>query len=510
MKKLILLLALGIFSTTQAVTTTIRHEQIKAFIVNAFDSFFDSSAVTADRTYTLPDSSGTVALTSDLSAYKLDFSENTGFNKNFGTIASTVSEGDHLHTSIYEPANANIQSHISSTSNPHSSSIANLSDTTITTPLDDQVLTYSSGEWINASTGGGGSEIYWESSVCSSGCDYTTINGAVTAGKKRIVVTGSVTETSDTTMSSGDYNVKLLTNVVVTMNDNQFIYANKVRFDGDGKFIFDHSVKRYLFNSSNTSTILYLNNLTIENQTTGNNKEVIENSGFVYVDGITVDISTAPNSGLKLSKGFVKNITVVGNDTSIYGAIQTVNDANNPVLLENIIFNGTFSTTVSTMTLQANTKINNLTSYTDIFVQLNGTHASNFDARSNDIRVLLNSNDAILNNAHLGAGNLDIGERSNNQISNVTTTGSLDLTDASANNNKISNSQLGSITTVVGDNNSFENTTVDSTANFTVTGGHNKFSTVTHKTNGNWTINGTDIAIADIGTGSVVANNVVY
>lgn len=64
------------------------------------------------------------------------FAKNTGFNKNFGTGAGTVAEGNHLHTGVYEPAdatilkdadigvnveayNANIQSHIASTANPH-------------------------------------------------------------------------------------------------------------------------------------------------------------------------------------------------------------------------------------------------------------------------------------------------------------------------------------------------------------------------------------------------------
>lgn len=40
--------------------------------------------------------------------------------KNTGTAAGTVAAGDHAHSGTYEPANANIQSHISSTANPHS------------------------------------------------------------------------------------------------------------------------------------------------------------------------------------------------------------------------------------------------------------------------------------------------------------------------------------------------------------------------------------------------------
>ncbi|OGV50910.1 MAG: hypothetical protein A2X49_05725 [Lentisphaerae bacterium GWF2_52_8] len=47
--------------------------------------------------------------------------------KNVGTASGTVAAGDHAHTGTYEPANANIQSHISSTSNPHSVTAAQVS-----------------------------------------------------------------------------------------------------------------------------------------------------------------------------------------------------------------------------------------------------------------------------------------------------------------------------------------------------------------------------------------------
>ena len=39
--------------------------------------------------------------------------------KNTGTSAGTVAAGNHTHAGVYEPANANIQTHISSTANPH-------------------------------------------------------------------------------------------------------------------------------------------------------------------------------------------------------------------------------------------------------------------------------------------------------------------------------------------------------------------------------------------------------
>lgn len=44
----------------------------------------------------------------------------TAFNKDFGTIVGTVSEGNHTHSGTYEPSNPNIQTHIATvTGNPH-------------------------------------------------------------------------------------------------------------------------------------------------------------------------------------------------------------------------------------------------------------------------------------------------------------------------------------------------------------------------------------------------------
>jgi len=51
----------------------------------------------------------------------------------------------------YEPANSNIQSHISATNNPHGTTLSNLGETTIVTPADGEVLTYDGSDWKNTS-----------------------------------------------------------------------------------------------------------------------------------------------------------------------------------------------------------------------------------------------------------------------------------------------------------------------------------------------------------------------
>ena len=47
-------------------------------------------------------------------------SKKSAFNVDFGTSHTTVAYGDHAHSGVYEPAATNIQTHIASMSNPHS------------------------------------------------------------------------------------------------------------------------------------------------------------------------------------------------------------------------------------------------------------------------------------------------------------------------------------------------------------------------------------------------------
>jgi len=124
---------------------------------------------TATNTWSLDTTSYSLSSHNHTGVYEPTFSKNTAFNKNFGTEAGTVSEGNHNHSGIYlesetdpvftawdkstgilitenqisnfgsyavsghnhsgtyEPANANIQSHISASSgNPHSVTFAEL------------------------------------------------------------------------------------------------------------------------------------------------------------------------------------------------------------------------------------------------------------------------------------------------------------------------------------------------------------------------------------------------
>jgi len=69
-----------------------------------------------------------------------------------------ISPSGHNHDAAYEPINANIQTHISATDNPHGTTVDLLDDTAITSAADDDVLSFNTtgGNWENKTLAGAG------------------------------------------------------------------------------------------------------------------------------------------------------------------------------------------------------------------------------------------------------------------------------------------------------------------------------------------------------------------
>jgi hypothetical protein len=113
----------------------------------------------------------------------------TALHHTLGTGANQAAAGNHLHTGVYEPANANIQSHISNTSNPHSVTKAQVGLTNVTdhaqtqaaivpntAPPAGQILVGNAGGTAYANVALSG-----DATLASTGA-LTLANTAVTAG----------------------------------------------------------------------------------------------------------------------------------------------------------------------------------------------------------------------------------------------------------------------------------------------------------------------------------------
>ncbi len=102
--------------------------------------------------------SAKITVTDDTDNNKIDIDVVTG------TGATQVAAGNHNHSGIYEPANANIQSHISATNNPHGvdaedvglSNVQNIHYGNIETKTADYtLLSTDNGKWINVNAASG-------------------------------------------------------------------------------------------------------------------------------------------------------------------------------------------------------------------------------------------------------------------------------------------------------------------------------------------------------------------
>lgn len=142
---------------------------------------YDHSQTTHDKTFV---GLGNVDNTSDA---------NKPVSSATQTALNGKSDTSHNHSGTYEPANANIQSHISSTSNPHSDKVENLSDVNITDASveDGQAIVWddASGKWVAGASGDASFKVTYLSTtqltvkagkILHNGSEYATYHGTNT------------------------------------------------------------------------------------------------------------------------------------------------------------------------------------------------------------------------------------------------------------------------------------------------------------------------------------------
>ncbi len=129
-----------------------------------------------------------------------------------GTSSTTAALGDHAHTGTYEPANANIQSHISSTANPHSVTIAQVAPLSVTRTSNTRLTIGSECSSANPCNVAFGNTVYSFTSsatadiTAGSGTAYVYVTpaGALTVGHNVTVTCTGCTATGSVTAFPAD------------------------------------------------------------------------------------------------------------------------------------------------------------------------------------------------------------------------------------------------------------------------------------------------------------------
>ncbi len=126
---------------------------------------------------------------SDFGTYEPAFSKNTGFNKNFGTIVGTVSEGNHTHV-MTDITDSTWISDITG------QSIKNLSDVnSLMVPTNGEVLTYNntSGKWEAVAPSGGGTS--FDRQIVTASTTTSTTSSSYVDLNSMSLVTNNLNET---------------------------------------------------------------------------------------------------------------------------------------------------------------------------------------------------------------------------------------------------------------------------------------------------------------------------
>jgi hypothetical protein len=399
------------------------------------------------------------------------------------------------------------------------------------------ILKYHNGTTTVALTGGGGGSgpTLFDAIVPT---DYATISAAVAAGETHIRVISNVTETANTSLTSGEsYLFWIDEGVAVTFNSTvRFIYTGNTQvilrgggtlnwtltttgqalFDNSsfGGSLFDSDGVKFLNNSTIASTPLTWCNQRIRNFVMncglGGIRAFATVAGveeFYLESGEIVGASAATNQVISLGapsiQCYISNVRFTG---TFAASASYLFDITGPVTMRDIIYEGT----TAQCRIQGNVTI-------DGFL-LRGTADFDFDIRSSYNKF------SNCNQTSTGDLTLDMDTAGDYNTFNSINCDSLGLTGVVSDNNKFSNCRVETAVQINSHRNSFVN--CDFLASLGVDGDNNRFVNCQIGPDGGGgtdTINisavadgttvvscYTDAAIVDGGTNTQLVANTVY
>ena len=199
------------------------------------------------------------------SNYEPAFTKNTAFNKDFGTVAGTVAEGNHNHDGVYAPVvHTHVMADITDStwiSDITNESIKNLSDVSSSmVPSDGQVLTYNStsGLWEAQNSSGSAPKVCCRhngSSSQSLSSSFITINIGTDVTTDTSYY--SVASNEITILQSGWYKVtyEVSFDSAGGMNGDKFQVLTQLELNGikiAGSYIYTSGTNNYSQTSSAT------------------------------------------------------------------------------------------------------------------------------------------------------------------------------------------------------------------------------------------------------------------
>lgn len=383
---------------------------------------------------------------------------------------------------------------------------------------------------------------------------YANIQAAIDATHNSLILVGSITEPSDIVVPANGLYINL-NGYTLTMAANQFTFAGAYRCEIVGDYTANSEIDytatasaSELFNAGATAgAILILRGLTVQNNSSAASCYVAERDTQQHISNVRLEM---PNNQLqsgfncRIASSTFDDIHFVGGGNLCDGCLNLFAGKAN-----NLYCSGTFRAGAWHFEVGTKAVLSNFVTDSTVALYLYYNSAvANLLAASNSISLWMGASwlgAAKVLNASLGAGNIEADQRGACSLANVTTTGTLILTDSLSVENQFINCEFGAgAITIAGDRHQFAN--CHFTGNITISSGAvmNSFSgcniegtvvvsgdnstfvgckvgadaggganTITVGGGVNNTIimdSRTDAAISDSGTGTVLDGNVVY
>jgi len=410
-------------------------------------------------------------------------------------------------------------------------------------------------KWIDAPSGG--SSVF-DATVADSGADYTDIDTAYNAGMRSLHISGDLTQGGNVTVDAGDLFIMIPEATTLNMGDYTLStdgLGSSITIEGQSqrtsKLVFAHTSGLPLTGmTANTGTLRRIrmeNNSTVAGAKCGMWTGGIYNCDFALPDLVACGVEI-------YQRGVAVDVSIEGGGSNCYNAfvLDTTSRATN------ITFDGTFSQTAGQNIINISGVATNVYVHTAtgqyVYMYVSGL-LTNFEARTGfPSRVYISNygkmaninrgyitlyGDGLLSNSECTRITVDgAGAKINNceasalgingtyfQISNTIINGNAITISNGADYGSMTNVYTNDEITLRGDHCKLSNCTAEDA--FDVYGNYNSITasrcgtnagggttqTISLKTGATGNIvtcSHSDIAIVDLGTSSVVANNVVY
>jgi len=318
------------------------------------------------------------------------------------------------------------------------------------------------------------------------GGTYTDLQAAITGvggTDIKLLFVSDVTEDSDVAIPASSTVFINLWKYKLTMGTNQFTYSaaanviirgNGVESGAELEWGFTGGAKILFGDASFITSVLDIEGILLDNNSDTNFSYLAD--GIQKIREIKFEVPNKAGCGLQLSSlvvdSVIDTIEIIGGGPASAIAI-TIGGGQ----AMNLTFSGQYSAAAPALSLNNSSSnvsgvlMRHTTNKTSIVLNSSLSNVKTWPGTPG-LDIVFQADEATLTHAELDGGNVDFQDQSNCRVTNVRTTGLLDLSDIAAGENFISNCEFGSsAVTIAGENNKISNS--DFLGGITITGDQN-------------------------------------